>query len=648
MNSVASLPGRLAPTLLGAVFMLSILPANAAAGTVAPFSAPSSSTELALIFTSSPTPAPVALASPAPTDSPAPTPAPSPSPAPTPTPVLAVTMRQQGVSYDPASNKAQVAVTATPANFVTPWQYAFAVRGTVVTSGSSSASSVSVTLTNNCSITTQSVTVSITDPAGHAAGAAGTLDRSLCPPPPNVPHAADRILAGPTLTENSFVDRLRAVSSPALAEGRAIYRTLVAAGVNPAFALGTFHAESHSGTRGYAVTTRNWGNILYYSWEAAYGAVPYAPGNGYTYAKYPTWLASVQAYASLLNRYDAYGYVTVSSASAHWLGTIEGSTRHLTYLNNITSVMSLLPDDAVPSMTSLTVPARSRANVAVSWKATDNLGVTGYQVRTRLGTGVWSAPEGVTQASRVFTLTSGTWTIGVRATDAAANWSRWRYATVVVDAAAPTMVSLATSSRVVRSSNGVFTGTWSARDNVGVTGYQWRFRRNADGTWSSPTSTTARSRDFKLSAGSWYLGVRARDLVGNWSGWREVRVIVPVDDRSYAFSSGTVRRTGSSYYRGTITITNRAGSRLTTTFTGTGFYLVGTSGPWYGRMRVTIDGTAYLVDTGYYKAKRATINRYRVLLFSKSLSAGVHTVTITNLATAHRPTIAIDALGFAR
>jgi len=68
--------------------------------------------------------------------------------------------------------------------------------------------------------------------------------------------------------------------------------------------------------------------------------VPYAPGNGYTYAAYPTWLASVQAYVDLLGRYDAGGYSTVSKASAHWLGTYEGSDRHMTYLRNITSTMA--------------------------------------------------------------------------------------------------------------------------------------------------------------------------------------------------------------------------------------------------------------------------------------------------------------------
>ncbi len=576
---------------------------------------------------------------------PAPTPSPPASPA-APAP-LAVAMGQQAVSRDPIANVAQVAVTVTPTAAVAPWQYAFAVRGTVVASGSSSAAAFSVTLANNCSITTQSVTVTVTDAAGSTGSAAGTLDRSLCPPPPNVPHAADRIVAVPTLAEDSFVDRLRAVASPALAEGRAIYRTLVAAGINPAFALGTFQAESSSGTRGYAVTTLNWGNILYYAWEAAYGAVPYAPGNGYTYARYPTWLAGAQAYAHLLTLYHQGGYITVSSASAHWLGTVEGSARHLTYLRNITAVMSILPDDQVPTMTSLTVPTRSRAAVTATWTAKDNLGVVGYQVRTRRAGGTWSKPAAVAGPSQTLTLTTGTWTVGVRATDAAGNWSAWRGATVVVDATVPAMTRLASTESVVRAVNGVFTASWSARDNVGIVRYQWRTRRDSDPAWAAPGGTKGTTRTFKLPAGAWFVAVRAADAVGNWSPWRTIRVVVPVDDRAYAFSSGTIRRSSSVYYRGTVTMTSRTSSRLRTTFTGRDFYLIGTAGPGYGRLRVTIDTKSFVVDAGNYAGRRATSTHFRTRLLSVRMASGKHIVTITNLGTPGRPRIAIDGLGFA-
>ena len=82
-------------------------------------------------------------------------------------------------------------------------------------------------------------------------------------------------------------------------------------------------------------------------------------------------------------------------------------------------------------------------------------------------------------------------------------------------------------------------------------------------------------------------------------------------------------------YRGTITTTSRTGASLTTSFTGTGLYLIGRAGPAYGRFRVTVDGRSTVVDAGLYAGKRATSVHVRVLLFSAGLVAGDHTVTIT-------------------
>lgn len=561
-------------------------------------------------------------------------------------PTLAIT--QTPVAYDKNTNRRTIDVTLTPANEIAPWQYTVTIAGSVVASGTTTTGSVVTRESYNCSAPNQALAATLVDAAAGAASAKATLDRTMCPANPVLPHASDRIKAGPTLTEASFITRLRTVGSPALPEGSAIYRTLVAGGINPAFALGTFQAESSSGTKGYAVITKNWGNILYYSWEAAFGAVPYAPGNGYTYASYPSWLASVKAYVDLLGRYDSNGYTTVSKASAHWLGTYEGSDRHMPYLRNITSTMSVLPDDAVPTMTALLLPSTSASTVTATWSAKDNLAVTGYELRTHDSTGVWSPSEATVDTTRTFTLPSGPFTVGVRARDDAGNWSVWREAKVLVDADAPAMTTLVPSSYVPRAVDGRFTISWNARDNTAVTGYAWRTRKNANGTWSTATRTTARSRTFALGAGSWYIGVRARDAVGNWSAERTVRVTVPVDDRSFSFSSGMVRRTGSSYYRGTITTTSRSGSRILAKFTGTAFYLIGTIGPSYGKMRITIDGTSTTIDARSYKGARATRNHYRQILFSKSLAAGPHTFSITNLATAGRPTIAIDGIGFAR
>jgi hypothetical protein len=87
---------------------------------------------------------------------------------------------------------------------------------------------------------------------------------------------------------------------------------------------------------------------------------------------------------------------------------------------------------------------------------------------------------------------------------------------------------------------------------------------------------------------------------------------------------------------------------MTASFSGTGFYLIGDTGPSNGKLRVTIDGVSVIVDTARRGGRRITAAHHGVLLFGRSVAAGAHTVTITNMATAGRPTIGVDGLGFVR
>jgi hypothetical protein len=212
------------------------------------------------------------------------------------------------------------------------------------------------------------------------------------------------------------------------------------------------------------------------------------------------------------------------------------------------------------------------------------------------------------------------------------------------------MTGLRVSQSVVRSVDGRITAAWSGTDNVGVTRYQWRTRQSPDGAPSSVVSTTRRSGTFAFGAGSWYLDVRAVDAVGNASAWRTLRVLVPRDDRAFTFSSGTTRRTGSTFYRGTLTTTRVKDATLTTSATGAdSFVLIGRVGPTYGKLVLTVDGVSKTIDTAYLSGKRVTQIHDRVVLFSIRLDpTSPHSVTIKNLATAGRPTIAIDGLGFSR
>ena len=136
-----------------------------------------------------------------------------------------------------------------------------------------------------------------------------------------------------------FKGVLSAHGSPALGEAQAIYNEFVATGFNLEIALGQFAAESAYGTKGYAVTTKSWGNQLYASWLSGH-AVPYSPGNGYTYARFASWADSVTwGYIPLMTAYNKAGYTTLGTMAAHWLGATVGDARWTAYTNNIMNAM---------------------------------------------------------------------------------------------------------------------------------------------------------------------------------------------------------------------------------------------------------------------------------------------------------------------
>lgn len=217
--------------------------------------------------------------------------------------------------------------------------------------------------------------------------------------------------------------------------------------------------------------------------------------------------------------------------------------------------------------------------------------------------------------------------------------------TPVPDATAPSVTSLSAPA-VVSTTNRSFVAAWSATDDRAVTGYVVWIRKGS-GAWSEQPAQTATSRTFKgLSSGTWHVGVRARDGAGNWSEFRQTAVLVPTDDRAWAFTSGNARRTGSSFVNGTDTRTSRAGAKMTIRFHGSSFVLIGTTAVGHGRLRVVIDGKAYTIDEGYYRGSRATGTHYRVVLLNKTLTNKAHTVVITCLATRGRPTIDVDAVAW--
>ena len=134
------------------------------------------------------------------------------------------------------------------------------------------------------------------------------------------------VFARSAISRAAFTAILTRAGSPAAPEAPEIYAALTGVGIDPAVALGQVAAESTYGTRGYAVRTRNWGNITIRRpalphWTRLYGGRPWRAPNGRTYAAFPSWTAGVRAYAALLRSYRLGGWAgSIARMSSRWLG----------------------------------------------------------------------------------------------------------------------------------------------------------------------------------------------------------------------------------------------------------------------------------------------------------------------------------------
>lgn len=182
-------------------------------------------------------------------------------------------------------------------------------------------------------------------------------------------------------------------------------------------------------------------------------------------------------------------------------------------------------DLIAPSVpTGLTIGSITASGATLTWTAsTDNVGVTGYEVRrdgsVSLGvaTGLSRAITGLAQNTAH--------TVAARARDAAGNWSAWSAevpftTSASSDTTAPTVPTGLASSAITGSG---FTVTWGAgTDNVGVTGYDWRLNGGA------PTTVPADPRSLTLSGlaaeTAYTVGIRSRDAAGNTSAYVDLVV----------------------------------------------------------------------------------------------------------------------------
>ncbi|BCS54971.1 DUF4082 domain-containing protein [Geobacter sp. SVR] len=187
-------------------------------------------------------------------------------------------------------------------------------------------------------------------------------------------------------------------------------------------------------------------------------------------------------------------------------------------------------DTTPPVVTAFTVPSgTSSLTVPITaFVATDNVGVTGFLVTESSGTPSASASGWSSTPPASYTVASaGSKTLYAWAKDAAGNVSAAKSAAVTVtlsDATAPTVTafSVPSSSSTLIVSITSFTAT----DNIAVTGYLVTETSTAPSPTSTGWSATAPSSYTCASAGSKTLYAWARDAAGNVSAAKSAAVTI--------------------------------------------------------------------------------------------------------------------------
>jgi len=192
---------------------------------------------------------------------------------------------------------------------------------------------------------------------------------------------------------------------------------------------------------------------------------------------------------------------------------------HVTDANGVTADVPLtgtgtttVSDTTPPTAATLT-GSRTGTTANLTWTAaTDNVGVTGYQV-FRDGTQVGGNLAATARSFSDPALAPGTYTYAVKAMDAAGNIAASNTVSITV----PTAVDATPPSASVLS--GSLTGstanvTWTAAtDNVGVTGY--RVFRNGTQVGADQAGSVRSFSDSGLAAGTYAYTVKAMDAAGN-------------------------------------------------------------------------------------------------------------------------------------
>jgi chitodextrinase len=227
----------------------------------------------------------------------------------------------------------------------------------------------------------------------------------------------------------------------------------------------------------------------------------------------------------------------------------------------VPSVQAATADTTPPTApTNLTWSATCAGVVTFTWTAaTDNVGVTGYEVFREVSTGTFALAGTTTTTTFVESRIAGL-RYQVRARDAAGNVSPFTAPVIPVPPPCPPPdiqppTTPGTPSASVTCGAALLTWTPST-DNVAVTGYEiWRASGSSGGTFSHVATVTATS--FIVSGpGIYRVQIQARDGAGNRSPFTPpVTVVIPAcpNETQPPTTPGTPTASGTTATQTTLT-----------------------------------------------------------------------------------------------
>ena len=179
-------------------------------------------------------------------------------------------------------------------------------------------------------------------------------------------------------------------------------------------------------------------------------------------------------------------------------------------------------DITAPALTGTIAATPTTTSIALDWpNATDNVGVTGYQIEWGATTSYGSSATSATSAYTITGLTASTLRyFRVRAYDAAGNMSAWLTGSATTSAGVDTTAPVIAGTLTAVAGGGQVTLSGpTATDNVGIA--KWQYRIDG-GAWVDIVSTSETMPSTVVpgrTAGIAYdFDVRALDAAGNASG----------------------------------------------------------------------------------------------------------------------------------